>query len=137
VTAAPLAASVIRQSLVPMLVFYLILMAVLGLGLRSLYRQGAAPGRPDGAAAGPRGGPQGWLAFIRYLLVTASCGYLVLLAVAAGYYYAIARVGGAFLYSVVTGPALLLTLALPVFTVASWIYERVTARRGKPADRVR
>jgi predicted secreted protein len=140
VTAGPLAVSVIRQSLLPMLVFYLILMVVLGLGLRALLRQGAAPTRPDATsapAAGPPGGRREWLAWARYVLVTVICGYLVLLAVAVGYYYAIARVGGAFLYSVATGPALLLALALPVFAVASWIYERVRARRGKPADRVR
>jgi Family of unknown function (DUF6256) len=137
VTAAPLAASVIRQSLAPMAVFYLILMVALGLGLRSLRRQGAAPERPAGGTAGPRGGRRGWPAFIRYVLVTVICGYLLLLAVAVSYYYAIAQVGGAFLASVVTGPALLIGLALPVFAALSWAYEKVHARRGRPRDEAR
>jgi hypothetical protein len=45
------------------------------------------------------------------------------------YYYAVARVGGAFIASAFTGCALLIGLSTPVFALASWLEER---RRGRP-----
>ena len=158
---AGLAASVIRQSLIPMAAFYLIFMAALGLGLLLLQRQsagaagsadesgrrrgGAGPmdesprqpatggptdenGQQDGGRGSTPGVPRGWPALIRHALGTAAGGYLLLLAVVAGYYYGIARVGGDFLVSAVTGPALLIVLATPVFAALSWRAER--SRRG-------
>jgi hypothetical protein len=123
-----LASPVIRQALVPMAAFYLILMAVLGLGLLGLRRRGA--GQASGPAAVP-GAPRGWAAFTRHLLATAIGGYLLLLAVVGAYYYGIARVGGAFLHSAVTGPALLIGLTMPVFAAITWISARAH-RHGKP-----
>ena len=129
-----LASPVMRQAVVPMAAFYLILMAALGLGLLAQYRRGA------GQASGPRGGPaavpgapRGWAALARHVLGIAIGGYLLLLAVVAAYYYGIARVGGDFLSSAVTGPALLIGLSLPVFTAVSWISVRAHGRRGKPS----
>jgi uncharacterized protein DUF6256 len=140
-----LAASVIRQAVVPMAAFYLILMTALGLGLLGVLRSGtrpahpgdAGPAHPGDAAAGTPGpaatlprAARGRAALIRRVLTTAAGGYLLLMAVVVAYYYAIARVGGEFLQSAVTGTALLIGLALPVFAAASWVYGRVHSRGG-------
>lgn len=135
-----LAGSVIRQSLIPMLAGYLVVMVPLALALFRLQRAGRAalarPGAPSGAAAADRAAPatrRGWLALLRHAAVTALGGYLLLVAVDTGYYYGIAKVGGDFLASAVTGPALLIGLAAPVFAAASWLSER-RRRRGSAND---
>ena len=46
------------------------------------------------------------------------------MAVVVAYYFGVARVGPAFLESAVTGTALLLGLAAPVFAALSWLTER-------------
>jgi Family of unknown function (DUF6256) len=118
-----------RQSLVPMAAGYLILMLALGFGLRRLYRpRGAASGGvegPDRARAAPPGAEErtGWAA-LRGVAGTVVPGYLLLIAVVVAYYFGIARVGPGFLESAVTGTALLLGLAAPVFTALSWLTER-------------
>lgn len=143
-------ASVDRQALIPMVVGYLILMAALGLGLLRLYRPHrphAGPGPPgsggqaaDPAQAGPgadsRSSPPGAgrAAFIRRVVGTVVGGYLLLLAVDVAYYYAVARVAHHFLESAVTGPALLVGLAAPVFAAASWLTERLRRRHDRAAD---
>ncbi len=122
-----LAASVIRQALVPMTAFYLILMAALGLGLLRWRRSAAGaapPGGSPGLAATTAGAARGRVAMARQVLTTVVGGYLLLMVVVVVYYYAIARVGGAFLQSAVTGAALLIGLALPVFAAASWVSLR-------------
>ena len=137
------AASVIRQSLIPMAAFYLIFMTALGIGLVRLRRHSATAAGPaqdragQRTAPGPAGGGDGrdgsgggpgaslrWPALIRHALSTAVGGYLLLLGVVIAYYYGIARVGGDFLASAVTGPALLIVLAAPVFAARSWLAER-------------
>ena len=50
--------------------------------------------------------------------------YLLLMAVVVAYYFGVARVGPGFLESAVTGTALLLGLAAPVFAALSWLAER-------------
>jgi Family of unknown function (DUF6256) len=133
--ATVLAASVLRQSLIPMAAFYLILMTALGVGLRSLYRRGA--GQTSGPQYGPapvRGSSRGWGALTRHVAGTVVGGYLLLLAVVTAYYYGIARVGGAFLYSAVTGAALLIGLTMPVFATLSWISEWAHRRREELPD---
>jgi Family of unknown function (DUF6256) len=55
------------------------------------------------------------------------------MAVVVAYYYAVARVGPGFLQSAVTGTALLIGLAAPVFAAASWLAEGVRRRRGRLA----
>jgi hypothetical protein len=89
----------------------------------------AGGGRRDeqGSATGP---PGGWLALARHVLGTAAGGYLLLFAVAAGYYYAIVRVGGNFLTSALTGPALLILLGTPVWAALSWLAQRAHRRGG-------
>lgn len=131
--APALASPVIRQALVPMAAFYLILMTALGLALRSLHRRGAgqASGSQRGPAAVP-GASRGWAALARHVLGTAIGGYLLLLAVVTAYYYGIARVGGAFLYSAVTGTALLIGLTLPAFAAVTWVSARAHSRHGEP-----
>ena len=124
-----LASPVIRQALVPMAAFYLILMAALGLALLHLHRRGA--GQASGPAVVP-GAPRGWAAFTRQLLATAIGGYVLLLAVVTAYYYGIARVGGTFLYSAVTGPALLIGLTLPAFAAITWVSARAHSRHREP-----
>jgi hypothetical protein len=137
----------IRQDLVPMVAGYLVIMTVLGIGLRRLQRPRApvsdgtgvsdetgardGMGVRDGTGArddtGARGG---WPALIRYMIGTAVGGYLVLSAVVVVYYYGVARVGGQFLQSAFTGTALLAGIALPVFAITTWLTERVRRRRG-------
>ncbi len=131
--ATVLAASVIRQALIPMAAFYLILMAALGLGLLSLSRRGIGQASaPQRRPADVRGAPRGWAALARHVAGTVIGGYLLLLAVVTAYYYGIARVGGAFLYSAVTGAALLIGLTLPVFAALSWLSARAHRRREEP-----
>jgi hypothetical protein len=59
------------------------------------------------------------------------------MAVVVAYYYAVARVGPGFLQSAVTGTALLIGLAAPVFAAASWLAEGVRRRRGRLACQLR
>ena len=119
-----------RQALVPMAAGYLLLMSALGFGLRRLYRPRGAPSgedeRPDPARTTPPGPGQriGWTALLRQAAGTVVGGYLLLMAVVVAYYFGVARVGPAFLESAVTGTALLLGLAAPVFAALSWLTER-------------
>jgi Family of unknown function (DUF6256) len=125
-----------RQSLVPMAAGYLILMSALGFGLRRLYRPRRTPSGaemwPDGRRTTPPGpGPRtGWAALVRRVAGTVAYGYLLLIAVVVAYYFGVARVGPGFLESEVTGTALLLGLATPVFIALSWLSER--RRRSRP-----
>jgi Family of unknown function (DUF6256)/Family of unknown function (DUF6186) len=126
-----LAASVERQALVPMAAGYLILMTALALGLRSLYRPRATqaePGQSPGPS--PAGSRQrdGWAALARHAAGTVVAGYLLLIAVVIAYYYAVARVGPGFVEGAITGSALLIALAVPVFAAASWLAERLRQR---------
>ena len=119
-----------RQALVPMAAGYLLLMSALGFGLRRLYRPRGAPSgadeRPDPAQATPPGPGKraGWAALLRQVTGTVVGGYLLLMAVVVAYYFGVARVGPGFLESAVTGTALLLALAAPVFAALSWLTER-------------
>ena len=119
-----------RQALVPMAAGYLLLMSALGFGLRRLYRPRGAPSdedeRPDPGRVTPPGPGQrtGWTALLRQAAGTVVGGYLLLMAVVVAYYSGVARVGPAFLESAVTGTALLLGLAAPVFAALSWLTER-------------
>jgi Family of unknown function (DUF6256) len=119
-----------RQALVPMAAGYLFLMAALGFGLRRLYRSRGTPsGRaegPDGRRTTPPGPGQrtGWAALVRRVAGTVIGGYLLLLAVVVAYYFGVAKDGTGFLESEVTGTALLLGLAAPVFAALSWLAER-------------
>ncbi len=118
-----------RQALVPMAAGYLILMSALAFGLRRLYRprEGPAGGveGPDRARATPPGPgqPANWTALIRRVAFTVVPGYLLLLAVVVAYYFGVARVGPGFLEGAVTGTALLLGLAAPVYIALSWLTE--------------
>ena len=157
-----LAASTDRQALVPMAAGYMILMSALAFGLYRLYRPkatragseeqpgpspaGTSPGSsPAGTSPGPSpagtsAGPSpagsrrrsGWASLAWHVMGTVIGGYLLLQAVVVAYYYAVARVGPGFLESAVTGTALLLGLAAPVFAAASWLDER--RRRGRSAS---
>ena len=141
-----------RQALIPMSAGYLILMSALGFGLYRMYRprgspSGAAPppGRgeqqeqapatppgsapatpPDKGPATPPGPGQrtGRAALARQIASTVIGGYLLLMAVIVAYYLGVARVGPGFLESALTGTALLLGLAAPVFVALSWLAER-------------
>jgi hypothetical protein len=59
-----------------------------------------------------------------HVLSDALGGYLLLIAVAVLYYYGVAKVGGSFLASAITGSLLLLGISLPVFIAASWLTQR-------------
>jgi hypothetical protein len=125
-----------RQALIPMSAGYLILMSALGFGLRRLYRPRATPPgaepspgqdeQPEQAPATPPGSrPRtGRAALARQIAGTVIGGYLLLMAVIVAYYFGVARVGSGFLESALTGTALLLGLAAPVFAALSWLAER-------------
>jgi hypothetical protein len=119
-----------RQALVPMAAGYLLLMSALGFGLHRLYRPRGAPSgggeRPDPVRATPSdpGQRADWAALLRQVAGTVVGGYLLLIAVVVAYYFGVARVGPGFLESAVTGTALLLALAAPVWVALSWLTER-------------
>jgi hypothetical protein len=129
-----------RQALIPMAAGYLILMSALGLGLYRLYRPRAAPPAKAPSAEVPsaevaplahgpatRPGPgqrTGRAAVARQIAGTVIGGYLLLMVVIVAYYYGVTRVGPGFLEDALTGTALLLGLATPVFAALSWLAER-------------
>lgn len=112
----------LRLDVAVMLAGYLLVMAVLGLGLR-IGRRGPAT---------PRAAGRGWPALIRQVAATAVGGYVLLMAVVVGYYRGVARVGGRFLASAFTGGALLIGISLPVLLAASWLVERRRRAREDP-----
>ena len=125
-----------RQALIPMAAGYLILMSAFGLGLYRLYRPRAArstkgppakgpPAPPPPAATPPAPGQRtGRAALARRIASTVIGGYLLLMAVIVAYYYGVAKVGPGFLEQALSGTALLLVLAAPVFAALSWLAER-------------
>ncbi len=123
-----------------MLVGYLLIMAMLGLGLLRLRRPKAGDRRERGLTAEPLEGPSaaasrhGWLALARHVAGTTVGGYLLLMAVVIAYYYGIARVAGAFLESAFTGNAMLIAIALPLWGAASWLTEWRRQRNSDTAD---
>jgi Family of unknown function (DUF6256) len=131
--------SLIRQDLVPVTAGYVLLMGTLaaGLLLQRRDRTVAAGHRAEPGTAAP--GWRAWLRLIRHLATTFTGGYLVLMAVVVAYYFGVARVGGNFLESAVTGCALLLGLSAPLFLAASWLADwrdrrRVGRGRHPPAS---
>lgn len=136
--AAVLAGSIIRQSLIPMAAFYLILMSALGVGLLRLRRYLARPGNdrtgPDSRREVPGwpGRPErpeeldpqarrGWPALVMHMARVSVPSYLLLMAVVFAYYFGVARVGGDFLVSAITGTALLIGLSMPVYAAVAWL----------------
>jgi hypothetical protein len=127
-----LAASLIRQDVVPMAVGYALTMGALALGLWFLGARrppGSAGGTPTDRAE-PPGDPagasrRGWPSLVRHVASTAAGGYLLLIAVVFLYYRLVARQGPGFLRSAVTGNAMLaFAVALPAFLAISWTVER-------------
>ena len=127
-----------RQALIPMAAGYLIWMSALGFGLYRLYHP---RGSPSGASEPPnqepppppsqepaplpgKGQRTGRAAWLRQIAGTVIFGYLLLMAVIVAYYFGVAKVGPGFLESALTGTALLLGLATPVFAALSWLAER-------------
>jgi hypothetical protein len=86
-------------------------------------RAPAPPGRAPATPAAP-GQRTGRAALARKIASTVIGGYLLLMAVIVAYYFGVARVGPGFLESALTGTALLLGLAAPVFVALSWLAER-------------
>jgi hypothetical protein len=130
-----LAASADRQALIPMTAGYLILMSALAIGLRLLYRPRATrdrPGQPSGADPARSRRDSRRARLPRRVAGTVVGGYLLLMAVVVAYYYGVARVGPGFLTSAVTGTALLIGLAAPVFVAASWLAGWLLRRRDHP-----
>src|SRR5208283_3281488 len=90
-------------------------------------------GKPPGPSPAGSRRRSGWASLTWHVMGTVIGGYLLLQAVVVAYYYGVARVGPGFLESAVTGTALLLGLAAPVFAAASWLDER--RGRNAQADR--
>ncbi|WP_326765279.1 hypothetical protein OG978_12440 [Streptomyces sp. NBC_01591] len=103
---------------------YLLVMGLLGTGLfitrRRPPRAWTTARRLAPAPTVGRGRP----AFVRQVAGTALGGYVTLTTVTVGYYQGVAHLGAGFLMSAVTGTALLLGIALPVFLLASWAATR-------------
>ena len=124
-----MSSQLLRQDFIPMVAGYLIVMAALALGLRAALRPetAARPGTPAGTGR-PR-----WRRLAAHVAGTAVGGYLLLMLMVIGYYYGVARVGGAFIASAFTGCALLIGLAAPVFAALSWLTERRRQRATAPS----
>jgi hypothetical protein len=120
----------IRSDLIPILGGYVILMVILAVGLW-IQRRRAAAGLPITRLTGRR--DHGRRALILHVLTDAVAGYVVLMAIVVLYYYGVAKVGSNFLDSAFTGTALLLGITLPVFSVASWLSQRVARRATRAA----
>jgi hypothetical protein len=118
----------IRSDLIPIGTGYAILMAALLAGLLAVRRRLRA-GRSLDRHTGRRL-DRGWPAFTWHVLTDALGGYLLLAGVDVLYYYLVARVGGNFLDSALTGPALLLAVAFPVFLAASLVSQYRWRQRG-------
>jgi Family of unknown function (DUF6256) len=91
---------------------------------------GTVPATPPGRVPATPPGAQprtGRAALARRIAGTVIGGYLLLMAVIVAYYFGVARVGPGFLESALTGTALLLGLAAPVFAALSWL----AVRRGR------
>jgi formate-dependent nitrite reductase membrane component NrfD len=116
----------VHLNITVMLTGYLLVMGYLGLGLLTLRRRPAKSWTPAQRLT-PAPVRRGWPALVRQVVGTAIGGYLVLMAVVVGWYQGIARLGGGFLMSAVTGTALLTGVTLPLFFLASWVASR---RRG-------
>jgi Family of unknown function (DUF6256) len=127
--------SLIRQDLVPITAGYVLLMATLAAGLLRERRDRAVTGgrRTEPGTVAP--GRRAWLRLIRHLATTFVGGYLVLMAIVVAYYFGVARVGGNFLESAVTGCALLLGLSAPLFLAASWLADRRDRARSRRGGR--
>jgi hypothetical protein len=110
----------LRSDLDPVLGGYLILMVVLATGLIAQRRRAAAD-KPTTRLTGRR--ERGWPALILHVLTDALGGYLLLVSVVVLYYYGVAKVGGSFLASAITGSLLLIGISLPVFFAASWLTQ--------------
>ncbi|WP_151485283.1 DUF6256 family protein [Streptomyces albicerus] len=106
-----------------MLTGYLLVMGYLGLGLLIMRRRPTRPWSPARRLA-PAPARRGCPALVRQVTGTALGGYMMLVAVAVGYYHGVAHLGGRFLSSAVTGPALLVGISLPAFLLASWLATR-------------
>ena len=86
-----------------------------------------APATPPGRAPATPPSPgqrTGRAALARQIAGTVIGGYVLLMVVIVAYYFGVARVGPGFLESALTGTALLLGLAAPVFVALSWLAER-------------
>ncbi|RMI39592.1 hypothetical protein EBN88_14460 [Streptomyces triticirhizae] len=97
---------------------YVLLVATLALGLARARRE-----------RGERSGRRGWAALAWRVAETVLGGWAVLVVVLLGYYYGLADLGGGFLVGGLAGSAALLAIALPLFALASWGWERAGARR--------
>lgn len=100
---------------------YLIVMGAIAAGLRARRAEHPRPGR-------------GWRALAVQAAGTAIGGYLLLMVIVVVYYYAIAHVRGSFIRSAITGNALLLGLAAPLFAAISLLAEWLHRRRTPPGD---
>ena len=96
-------------------------MVILAAGLL-MQRRRTAAGKPTTRLTGRR--DRGWPALIVHVLSDALGGYLLLIAVVVLYYYGVAKVGGSFLNSAITGSLLLLGISLPIFFGVSWLTQR-------------
>ncbi|WP_455568629.1 DUF6256 family protein [Streptomyces inhibens] len=105
----------------------MLVMGYLAIGLRTLRRHPAESWRPPRRLA-PDAIRRGWPCLIRQVVGTAVGGYVLLMAVAVGYYRGVARAGPQFLASAFTGAATLIGITLPLFFIASWMVVAVRRR---------
>ena len=124
----------IRSDLIPIISGYAIVMVVLAVGLRAARRRVRA-GQPLTRYAGRH--DHGWPSLIWHVVADALGGYLVLAGVVVLYYYFVARVGSNFLESEFSGGAILIAIAVPLYLIGSWVWERSSrpGRSGQPGAR--
>jgi hypothetical protein len=124
-----------------MLAGYLVVMAVLGFGVRRLIHPAAdrpqEPARAPEHPTAPAAARRGRLALARRVVGTVVGGYALLMAVVIVYYYGVASVGGGFIVSALSGTALLIAVALPLFAAATWLSEHRRHRGERAAARRR
>ena len=122
--------TLLRSDLIPLLISFGLFLALLATWWRATRRPHPEPPVP--------GRPPTFAALLRYVAVTAVCGYAAFLILVGGYYAAIARQTPWFLRQAVSGGAVVAFLVgAPVLLLVGWAEGRIRSRRSaenRPQD---
>jgi len=118
--------TLVRSDLIPLVISYTLLLALLATWWRATRRPAA---RPSSTPAPPAGRAPSFPALVRYVVVTAVGGYVAFLVLVGGYYAAIARQTPWFLRQAVSGGAVMAFLVgMPALLLAGWAEGRIRSR---------